>query len=207
MEDRLDRFPALEAVGWIEHAFTTRLCAAVASRHAHDAAVLAALPVRGLCWRLAEQVHGAGVAVVDAGSEKVSFGADALCTNVPGVVLGVSVADCCAVYVVDGARRAIGLAHSGRRGTEMNVLGELVAAMGRVFGSEPGDLLVQMSPCIRPPHYEVDFAAAIRAQAARLGVGAVHDCGVCTAAKLERYYSYRAERGNTGRMLAALTIC
>lgn len=206
MEDRLDRFPALGAMGWIEHAFTTRACTASAMRHALDEDLLAALPIRGRAWRFGEQVHGAGVSVVGAGSPRVTPGIDALCTNEAGVVLGVSVADCCAVFVVDQGRRAIGLAHSGRRGTEMNVLGALVGEMGRAYGSRPRDMVVQLGPCIRPPHYDVDFAATIRRQAGELGVVACHDCGVCTASRLDRYYSYRAEKGNTGRMVAALGI-
>ena len=30
----------------------------------------------------------------------------------------------------------------------------------------------------------------------------IHDCGLDTAADLETFYSYRVEKGNTGRMLA-----
>nr|MBA2241521.1 laccase domain-containing protein [Chthoniobacterales bacterium] len=70
----------------------------------------------------------------------------------------------------------------------------------------PEDLIVQLSPCIRPPHYEIDFAAQIIAQCRERGVENVHDCAVCTACDLERYYSYRAEKGRTGRMLALLTM-
>lgn len=206
MGDELDFFPALGAVGWIEHAFTTRASSAVPGRHADDGSVLGGLPMRGRHWRFGEQVHGSAVAVVGVGSVRVTPGVDALCTDEAGVVLGVSVADCCAVFVVDRARRAIGLAHSGRRGTERNVLGELFVAMGAAFGSDPRDMLVQLGPCIRPPHYEVDFAATIRGQAEALGVAECHDCGVCTASRLDRYYSYRLEKGRTGRMVAALAI-
>ncbi|HPA21500.1 MAG TPA: laccase domain-containing protein [Verrucomicrobiae bacterium] len=206
MEEKLELFPALQAAGWIQHVFTTRGCTPALVRHAGEEALLAALPIAGREWRFAEQVHGNGVALVGRSSPRVTPGVDALCTGEAGVVLGVSVADCCAVFVVDAARRAIGLAHSGRRGTELNVLGALVGEMGRAFGTRPGDVLVQLSPCIRPPHYDVDFAAMIRRQAEELGVAACHDCGVCTASRLDRYYSYRAEKGNTGRMLAALGI-
>ena len=41
-------------------------------------------------------------------------GCDAIITNQRGVVLGVYVADCCAVYIVDPKTPAIGLVHSGR---------------------------------------------------------------------------------------------
>ena len=75
------------------------------------------------------------------------------------------------------------------------------------FGTEPEDLIVVLAPCIRPPHYEVDFAQTIKEQALAQGVlaGNYHDCGICTASDLSRYYSYRVEKGNTGRMLALLS--
>jgi copper oxidase (laccase) domain-containing protein len=78
--------------------------------------------------------------------------------------------------------------------------------MAAEFGSRPSDLIVQLSPCIRPPHYEIDFAAEIIRQCREAGVGGVNDYGTCTACDLERYYSYRAEKGRTGRMLAFLAL-
>jgi hypothetical protein len=34
----------------------------------------------------------------------------------------------------------------------------------------------------------------------------LHDSGVCTACHIDLYYSYRAEKGRTGRMLALLGL-
>ena len=78
--------------------------------------------------------------------------------------------------------------------------------MQREFGTQPSDLIVQLSPCIRPPAYEIDFAADIRAQALAAGVHAsnLHDSLQCTAADPARFYSYRREKGRTGRMLALM---
>jgi copper oxidase (laccase) domain-containing protein len=74
------------------------------------------------------------------------------------------------------------------------------------FGSKPEDIVVQLAPCIRPPAYEVDFAAAIRQQARDAGVKAenVYDDLTCTSSDPQRFYSYRMEKGKTGRMLALL---
>ena len=74
------------------------------------------------------------------------------------------------------------------------------------FGTQPGDLIVQLSPCIRPPFYENDFAAEIAGQCRRAGVRRVFDSGANTAAELSHYYSYRAEHGKTGRMLALVAM-
>jgi copper oxidase (laccase) domain-containing protein len=118
----------------------------------------------------------------------------------------VYVADCCAVYIVDPQTPAIGLAHSGKKGTELRVVAKTIELMCEKFRSDPATLIVQLSPCIRPPHYEVDFASAIISQCRSCGVRQIHDSGVCTACDLNRYYSYRAEKGKTGRMLALLGL-
>lgn len=65
---------------------------------------------------------------------------------------------------------------------------------------------MQVAPCIRPPHYEIDFAADILRQAREAGVQDVHDCGTCTASDPDTYYSYRREKGRTGRLLALLAL-
>ena len=166
----------------------------------------------GLCWDeavRAEQVHGnvvKNVTASDGGS--VIKGADGLITNTPGVVLGIYVADCGVAYLVDKKNKAIGLVHSGKKGTEGDIVGGTIAKMCKDFGTDPEDLIIVLAPCIRPPHYEVDFAKSIREQALCGGVliENYHDCGICTASDLSTYYSYRAEKGNTGRMLALLSI-
>ena len=78
--------------------------------------------------------------------------------------------------------------------------------MAASFGSQAADLVVQLSPCIRPPHYEVEIAPRIIEQCRSRGVTRIHDSGVCTACDLGSYYSYRAEKGRTGRMLALLAL-
>jgi copper oxidase (laccase) domain-containing protein len=156
----------------------------------------------------AQQIHGKEIAVVASPvtNDKCFEGCDGVVTNQRGVCLGIYVADCCAVYLVDPIRSAIGLVHSGKKGTEFGIVSNGVETMGTQFGSQPSDLIAQLSPCIRPPHYEIDFAAEIVRQCREAGVGMVNDCGVCTACDLERYYSYRAEKGRTGRMLAFLGL-
>ncbi len=155
----------------------------------------------------AEQPHGHGVAVVGEGEMgNIVPNVDALMTVEPGVVLAIRVADCGPVWFYDARRGAIALAHSGRKGTEQNIVGETVRTMEAAFGCRPSDVAVFLGPCIRPPHYEVDFAAEIARQAERCGVGSYRDCGRDTAANLVSYYSYRAEKGKTGRMWAVAML-
>ena len=156
----------------------------------------------------AQQVHGDSIGVVaEATTKDQCFeSCDGLVTNQVGVCLGIYVADCCAIFVIDPVRNAIGLVHSGRKGTELGIISKAIDAMAQHFQSRPSDLVVQLSPCIRPPHYETDFAGVIVRECRDLGVTAINDCGVCTACDLKRYYSYRAEKGRTGRMLAFLAL-
>jgi copper oxidase (laccase) domain-containing protein len=212
-----EHFPVLSAAPGLVHGFTLRVPGLEMS---HDKAeALARLDgihreirnrhgAGGMDFVTAQQVHGKEIAVVDApaAGRNCFQNCDGLVTNQPGVCLGIYVADCCAVYLVDPVRRAIGLVHSGKKGTELGIVRNAVETMTRRFGSRPSDLIAQLSPCIRPPHYEIDFAADVVRQCREAGVGAIHDCGVCTACDLSRYYSYRAEKGRTGRMLAFLAL-
>lgn len=157
--------------------------------------------------KTAEQVHGAEIASVDIDSPFQPVpGADGLITDQTGVLLGIYVADCCAVYLADRKGRGLGLLHSGKKGTELGIVPAGIALMASKFGIPPADLIVQLSPCIRPPAYDIDFAAEIRSQCVRAGIptAQIHDTGTCTSSDLTRYYSYRVERGKTGRMLALL---
>jgi len=155
-----------------------------------------------------QQVGGKQLACISA-SGAHTFpvpGCDGLLTDDPGVLLGMYVADCCAVYLVDPKRPGIALVHSGKKGTELGIVEAAILEMQERFGSVPGELRVQLSPCIRPPHYEVDFAKNIIESCRAQGVQHIYDSGECTASNLERYYSYRKEKGKTGRMLALLSL-
>ncbi len=162
-------------------------------------------------WWRAEQVHGVSVAVVPGAPQitapdglPVVPGVDGLVTNQPGIVLSIYTADCGAIWLADRKSGAIGLLHSGKKGTAGNILGAALDLMKTEFGTRPEDVTAVLSPCIRPPHYEIDFAAEIGKQAFQTGVGNFRDCRLDTAADLERFYSYRQELGKTGRMMALI---
>ena len=213
----IERFTALSGVN-CRHGFVGRIAAldvstdralALARLDEHHRQARQDLGLAARTFVTAEQIHGAEVAVLPAGSDLPATplpGVDGLVTNRPDVCLGIYVADCCAIFLVDPRQRAIGLVHSGRKGTELNILSAAVGTMHRHFGTRPADLVAQLSPCIRPPWYEVDFAAEIVAQCRAEGITRVTDGGVCTATNPDQYYSYRREKGRTGRMLALLGL-
>ena len=224
MDLPFEQFPALSAIGICRHVFIQRIPGIDVS---HDKAeVLERLDtahreIRNATgfddWPLftAEQIHGSKIAIVDravasavlSGVDGREFpGCDGIITNQRSIALGIYVADCCAVYIVDPKTPAIGLVHSGRKGTELGVVTNAIRQMIERFGSDPANMIVQLSPCVRPPCYDVDFAAEIARQCRAFGVQQTHDCDICTACDLGRYYSYRAEKGKTGRMLAVLGL-
>ena len=208
-------FPALEALSdrGFAHRFTLRhpeidvnaersvVVGRLWDWHRQQAEEMGFLP-QNLC--IAEQVHGSEVAVLDAVPPEPVPGTDGLITDVPGLLLSIYVADCGAVFIADSRTGACGLLHSGKKGSELGITSRALELMAERYGSQPADLHVQLAPCIRPPAYEIDFAAQIRQQALDFGIPAaqVHDCGICTSSDPDRYYSYRLEKGRTGRMLA-----
>ena len=164
----------------------------------------------GFCWsqlHLAEQIHGSNIAIVGKHDPVQTWrDVDGLITSDISVLLGIYVADCGAVYIYDPVCRVIALLHSGKKGTEANITGKAIKMMQDDYGSSPADMVVVLSPCVRPPIYEVDFASDIRQQALAAGVpeSQYADACICTASNTEDYYSYRMEKGKTGRMLALL---
>lgn len=120
-----------------------------------------------LSWQT-HTVHVRRVTGEDAGKgvirERDYRDVDGLITDEPGITLVTFFADCVPLYFLDPVRRAIGLSHSGWRGT--------VARMGRVtaermreeFGSRPEDLIACVGPSICQDCYEVgeEVAEAFR---------------------------------------------
>lgn len=212
--DSLNSIPGIRA-GWIERIPDLPITgdrdeAMKLLRPHHSDAVLEFSGPDAQWWR-AEQIHGTGVAVVPGSPQIVAPdglpivpAVDGLVTNKSGVVLAIYAADCGAIWLADRKTGAIGLLHSGKKGTEGNILHTALEMMAEQFNTRPEDVTAVLSPCIRKPDYEIDFAAQICQQAERAGVGDFLDCGLNTAADLERFYSYRRELGKTGRMMALI---
>ena len=197
-----------------------------------------------LAWM--RQVHGVAVRYADAGTaehgtvgsaEHDTVGsaietlpeADASFTDVPGLGLGVLVADCAPVLVADPQARIAGVAHAGREGMAAGVVTELLSAMSAA-GADPARMHAVIGPHICGGCYEVpaemrdrvagkvpeagcvtrkgtpgvDVGAGIEAQLARAGLASVASDPRCTA-ETPTLYSYRRD-GRTGRLAGLIWL-
>ena len=132
----------------------------------------AALNMRVEDMVLSDQTHTTNVRVIteeDRGKGILKpqdySDVDGMITNVPGIVLVTSYADCVPLYFVDPVRKAIGLSHSGWKGTVGHIGQKTVWKMHEVYGSEPKDIVAAIGPSLCQSCYEVsdDVAEAFRA--------------------------------------------
>ncbi len=87
-------------------------------------------------------------------NEKLN-GVDALITNIPGVCIAVSTADCVPVLLYDPVNKAIASVHAGWKGTCTRIATHTVNLMKEAFGTNPKDLVATIGPSISPDVYEV----------------------------------------------------
>ncbi len=156
-------------------------------------------------------------------------GVDALVTDAPGLVIGVTAADCVPVFIADPKRRAIGIVHAGWRGIARGVIENSISTMRDAFGSDPADIRAAIGPCIRSCHFEVGeevksqfLVAAVERRGGKTFVDlplachqaliranmrqiAIEDCGVCTFDD-SRFFSHRRGREGDEACLAAIAI-
>lgn len=177
-------FPALEETGLVTHAMSTRLGGVSANEFStmnfaidrgDDPAnvrenyrrVTAAIGCREDQLVLSQQTHTTNLRVVteaDAGKGVIRprdyHDIDGLLTDVPGLILVGSFADCVPLYFLDPVHRAVALSHSGWRGTVGRIGAKTVERMHEEYGTEPGDLIAVIGPSICRSCYEVSEEVA-----------------------------------------------
>ena len=85
---------------------------------------------------------------------------DALITNEPGLGLAILHADCGSIALYDSVRNAIAMIHSGRVGTQLNIVQNTINLMQETYDSNPKDIRAFLSPCVCSDCYEVDEKTA-----------------------------------------------
>ena len=176
------------------------------------------------------QVHGTDVlTATDAGR---FTGYDALITNRPGLLLGVTIADCVPILIYDHAHRAVAAIHAGWRGTVGGIVTQTLLVMQRQFGTVGAQCYAYVGTCIDETTFEVGEEVAEQFDPAFVRVDA-HSGRTCANLKAANvrlltnsgvpatqievslfstvshntdYFSYRAEGGRTGRMLTVIGI-
>jgi copper oxidase (laccase) domain-containing protein len=189
---QFETFPPLQRLPLITHAFTLRSPEDTRSPD-YESRVAQHFGYRH--FARAAQPHG-GVAAVVTGPGHYPD-ADALITRQPGLPLLVRCADCAPVFLIDRKTPAIALIHCGKKGLAANIIPNTLKLI-------PDADLAFIGPSIGPCHYEIDLWREIEQQLAALAE--VHNPRLCTACNLHRYYSYRAEHGQTGRLFALLAL-
>lgn len=177
-------FPSLEETGIVKHLFTTRLGGAsegefstmnlsftrgdreycVAENYRRIGRVLGCRPED---MTASHQTHTTNIRRVTAADRGKGItclrdyeNIDGLITDEPGIMLVTYYADCVPLFFVDTVHRAVGLAHSGWRGTAAGMGGCMVRAMEEAYETNPEDLFVAIGPSICADCYEVEEDAA-----------------------------------------------
>jgi len=108
------------------------------------------------------QTHTDGIRVITGaeGGEMVvrpmeQEGFDGMITDEKGLMLCTVEADCVPVYILDPKHPAIGMVHSGWKGTSKHIAANAVRLMEEKYGSRPQDILIAIGPCICADCYEV----------------------------------------------------
>ncbi len=166
------------------------------------------------------QIHSADVLpVTEATDIDDPPKADAMVTGTPGLLLGISTADCVPVLFADRNAGVIGAAHSGWKGAITGINEATVQAMEKL-GADRQNIVCAVGPCIaqksyevdaqffahfvkadpanehffadgRDSHYQFDIEGYVAARLAAYGISRVECLGEDTYSQPERYFSYR----------------
>lgn len=172
-------YPLLDETGIVEHCFTTRLGGvsediyaslnfsfvrgdkpeSVLENYRRVAQVFGKTADDFVCTdqthtttvlRVGKKECGCGVT-----KERLYADVDGLITNESGVILSTFYADCVPLYFVDPIHKAIGLSHSGWRGTAGRMGRSTLEAMEQAFGTNPAEVYAAIGPSICRECYEI----------------------------------------------------
>ena len=176
------------------------------------------------------QVHG--TEILHATEPGRFDGYDALITNQPGLLIGVTIADCVPILIYDEAHQAVAAIHAGWKGTIGALVTKTLEAMHQQFGTLGAQCYAYIGTCIDERSFEVgpevaeqfattfkraisnsdkcyvDLKATNKKYLIDFGIPLQHiDVSpFSTVLHNDTYFSYRAEKGQTGRMLAVIGL-
>lgn len=177
----------------------------------------------------ATQVHGNQLEEISLDSINLNRTCDGLTTNIPDIGLMVLHADCQAAIFYDPINHALANVHSGWRGSVQNIYQESILKMNNLYGTDPRNLHVAISPSLGPEkaefiNYKVELPKAFwdfqekpyhfnfweisRMQLQKCGVLPHHIeiAEICTYSNPKDYFSYRRKKisGRHGTLASLL---
>jgi YfiH family protein len=187
---------------------------------------------------IAWQVHGDNILTVNSLDDAIDAdeNADAVVSNVAGILAGVKTADCVPVLIGDPSTGAFAACHAGWRGTAASIVEKAVVKLGALYGSKPEAMIVTIGPAALKCSYEigsdvidafaglensekyftrtreghalVDLHAANRDQLAAAGVRAenIYLAPFDTMERTDLFFSYRREKAKFGKTGRLLSV-
>lgn len=176
------------------------------------------------------QIHSDVIKIVTTPGEFQGY--DALVTNQKDILLTVTVADCTPVLIYDTKKSVVAAIHAGWKGTKAKLVSKTLVAMQDNFETIPSDCIAYVGSCIDANAFETDADVAdcflpkykrwdaekkkYFVDLKQTNKDLLLDSGVlpqhievspfCTYGDNDKYFSYRKEKGVTGRMLAAIAM-
>ena len=185
------------------------------------------------------QVHGVDLLIIDSPNPEyghfLKLECDGLITNQPGVMIGVGVADCVPILLLDPVKKVVAALHAGWKGTAGDIAGKGVRSMMEIFNSQPADILAAIGPSIGKCCYEVDtpvveafrkmgqvcfeqgkepgkwwldLATANHRQLLKAGMNQskIEFSTQCVFCEHDLFFSYRRDNGDTGRQMGFIML-
>ncbi len=176
------------------------------------------------------QIHGADILTVLKPGRYEGY--DALMTNIANIQLAITVADCTPILIFDPVQKAVAAIHAGWRGTVSGIASQTVRKMQLEYHTDPLDCFAYIGTCIDACSFEVgievaehfnsdhkkwdaekgkffvDLKAANKEQLTKAGIK-IQNIEISTYSTVlnnDDYFSYRLEKGTTGRMLVTIGL-
>jgi len=182
----------------------------------------------------AEQAHGINHLLCSGNGSLHSEQADILLTCDSEIPIAVRTADCMPILIADPVNRVVAAVHAGWRGTAAGVVINAIDQIEKM-GAQRKHIHATLGPCIGPCCFEVDNETAEQLKLSvngadqsisytpkphpnltainrlQLNIAGVKEAqiethNICTCCHPERFYSYRRDRGETGRHLAVVAL-
>jgi YfiH family protein len=155
---------------------------------------------------------------------------DALVSDEAGRLIGVKTADCVPILLADPTIPVVAAIHAGWRGTAGNIVTAAIQELVSLWKTRPENIRTAIGPSIGVCCYEVSAEVARRfaawvpelssveghihldlprineLQLRAAGVVDIWTSGECTFCAARRFYSFRREREQAGRMLSFIGL-